>query len=69
MDNKNSFWQSEKGKAAIKLGLWMIFIFVLIAIVIFSERNNSNNVINDTPNNENEEVETPTYESLKIVVP
>ena len=62
MDNKNSFWQSEKGKAAIKLGLWMIFIFVLIAIVIFSERNNSNNVINDTPNNENEEVETPTYE-------
>ena len=62
MDNKNSFWQSEKGKAAIKLGLWMIFIFVLIAIVIFSERDNSNNVINDTPNNENEEVETPTYE-------
>lgn len=62
MDNKNSFWQSEKGKATIKLGLWMIFIFVLIAIVIFSERDNSNNVINDTPNNENEEVETPTYE-------
>lgn len=55
MENKNSFWQSERGKAAIKLGLWMIFIFILIAVVIFSEQGNRNYMEpNDTPNNEEE---------------
>lgn len=64
MDNKNNFWQSEKGKAAIKLGLWMIFIIILIVIVIFSERNNVSDDINniDTPTDGNTEVETPVYE-------
>lgn len=38
MKDNNGFWQSEKGKAAIKLGLWMIFIVVLIVIVIISEQ-------------------------------
>ena len=36
MENKNTFWQSERGKAIIKLGLWMIFIVILIAVVICS---------------------------------
>ena len=40
MNNKGSFFQTERGKAAIKLGLWMVVIFILIAIVLFSERQN-----------------------------
>lgn len=42
MKDNNGFWQSEKGKAAIKLGLWMIFIVVLIVIVIISEQGTTN---------------------------
>ena len=61
MDNKNNFWQSEKNKAAIKLGLWIIFIFILIVFVIFQERNNTNNDINK-PNDNNEEIDTPVYD-------
>ena len=50
MENKNTFWQSERGKAIIKLGLWMIFISILIAVVIFSD--NSSEDIKLTPTEE-----------------
>ena len=33
MENDNNFWQTERGKALIKLGAWMIFIIALIVFV------------------------------------
>ena len=58
MDKKNTFWQTERGKAAIKLILWAIFIVILIVIVLFSERD----IIREQFNNSGEDnttVETP----------
>lgn len=54
--NKNTFWQTEKGKAAIKLGLWGIFIIILIIFVLFSRKDetdiNTENT-NQTPIEDN----------------
>jgi len=47
---QNSFWQTERGKSLIKLGLWMIFI---LAIIIFAYTNKND----ETVNNENKEIE------------
>ena len=57
----NSFWQTEKGKATIKLVLWMIFIIILIIIVLVSERDSINLPVenNQTPT---DEVETENYD-------
>ena len=61
MEN-NNFWQTERGKAIIKLGGWFIFIIALIIFVLVSEKNANNNVIDDT-NSDKDEV-TETYEFL-----
>ena len=67
MDNKNTFWQSERGKAIIKLGLWMIFIVILIAVVIFSDTR-SNDIelppAEETPNTETENYEFVNYNDM-----
>lgn len=67
MDNKNTFWQSERGKAIIKLGLWMIFIVILIAVVIFSDTG-SNDIelppAEETPNTETENYEFVNYNDM-----
>ena len=56
---KNSFWQTERGKSLIKLGLWLIFI---LAIIIFAYTNKND----ETVNNENKEIEEKeTYEFKK----
>lgn len=63
MDNKqNNFWQSEKGKAAIKLALWMIFIVILIIIVLVSERDNIHLPVDDGSNVTTPEPEPENYE-------
>ncbi len=56
----NNFWQTEKGKATIKLGLWMVFIAILIVVVLVSERDSINLPVEDdsTPS----ETETENYE-------
>ena len=51
MEN-NNFWQTERGKALIKLGAWMIFIIALIVFVLVSERNADDNILDDPNNNE-----------------
>ena len=51
MEN-NNFWQTERGKALIKLGAWMIFIIALIIFVLVSERNADDNILDDPNNNE-----------------
>ena len=61
MEN-NNFWQTERGKAIIKLGGWFIFIIALIIFVLVSEKNANNNVIDDT--NSNKDEVTETYEFL-----
>ena len=61
MEN-NNFWQTERGKAIIKLGGWFVFIIALIIFVLVSEKNANNNVIDDT-NSDKDEV-TETYEFL-----
>ena len=67
MDNKNTFWQSERGKTIIKLGLWMIFIVILIAVVIFSDTR-SNDIelppAEETPNTETENYEFVNYNDM-----
>ncbi len=56
---QNSFWQTERGKSLIKLGLWLIFI---LAIIIFTYTNKND----ETVNNENKEIEEKeTYEFKK----
>lgn len=56
---QNSFWQTERGKSLIKLGLWLIFI---LAIIIFAYTNKND----ETVNNENKEIEEKeTYEFKK----
>ena len=64
MENDNNFWQSERGKALIKLGAWCIFIIALIVVVVVSENNSSYNEEEDVPKeNEGENVNPePTYE-------
>lgn len=47
---QNSFWQTERGKAIAKLGLWLVFI---LALIIFALVNKNDNTINK----ENEETE------------
>ena len=62
MEN-NNFWQTERGKALIKLGAWMIFIIALIVFVLVSERNADDNILDDPNNNEvNNNEPTETYE-------
>ena len=62
MEN-NNFWQTERGKALIKLGAWMIFIVALIIFVLVSERNADDNILDDPNNNEvNNNEPTETYE-------
>lgn len=58
MDKKNTFWQTERGKAAIKLILWAIFIVILIVIVLFSERDTIREQFNNS-GEDNTTVETP----------
>ncbi len=66
---KQSFWQSEKGKAAVKLGLWMIFIIILVVIVIFSEQNNSLEIdstsLTEEENNTEVEYEFKSYSQMQ----
>lgn len=40
---QNSFWQTERGKAIVKLGLWLVFI---LALIIFALVNKNDNTIN-----------------------
>lgn len=61
MEN-NNFWQTERGKALIKLGAWMIFIIALIVFVLVSEKNADDNILDDTNNNEVNNEPTETYE-------
>ena len=58
MDKKNTFWQTERGKAAIKLILWAIFIVILIVIVLFSERDTIREQFNNS-GEDNTTVEAP----------
>ena len=68
MENKNTFWQSERGKAIIKLGLWMIFIVILIAVVIFSDTSSEDIKLTpteeETPNTETENYEFVNYNDM-----
>lgn len=68
MNNKNTFWQSERGKAIIKLGLWMIFIVILIAVVIFSDTSSEDIKLTpteeETTNTETENYEFTNYNDM-----
>lgn len=59
MNTNNGFWQTDRGKALIKLLLWMVFIVILIVLVIVSERN-ANSEILDVDKPENNVTDTPS---------
>ena len=59
MNTNNGFWQTDRGKALIKLLLWMVFIVILIVLVIASERN-ANSEILDVDKPENNVTDTPS---------
>lgn len=64
MENNNSFWKTERGKALIKLIAWFIFIAALIVFVFVSDRDYSNVVdepSNPTENTDNNSEETYTF--------
>ena len=72
MNTNNGFWQTDRGKALIKLLLWMVFIVILIVLVIVSERNANSeilgvdkpeNKVTDTPS-EPENVEYEAYNTM-----
>lgn len=72
MNTNNGFWQTDRGKALIKLLLWMVFIVILIVLVIVSERNANSEILDvdkpennvtDTPS-EPENVEYETYNTM-----
>ena len=72
MNTNNGFWQTDRGKALIKLLLWMVFIVILIVLAIASERNGNNEILDvdkpednvtDTPS-EPEKVEYETYNTM-----
>lgn len=72
MNTNNGFWQTDRGKALIKLLLWMVFIVILIVLVIVSERNANSEIlgvdkpennVTDTPS-EPENVEYEAYNTM-----
>ena len=58
MNTNNSFWQTDRGKALMKLLLWMVFIVILIVLVIVSEKNDNSDIL-DTDKPENNVTDTP----------
>ena len=58
MNTNNGFWQTDRGKALIKLLLWMVFIVILIALAIVSERNGNSEIL-DVDKPENNATDTP----------
>lgn len=72
MNTNNGFWQTDRGKALIKLLLWMVFIVILIVLAIVSERNGNSEILDvdkpgnnatDTPS-EPENVEYEAYNTM-----
>ena len=59
MNTNNGFWQTDRGKALIKLLLWMVFIVILIVLVIVSERNTNSEIL-DVDKPENNVTDTPS---------
>ena len=57
MQNNNSFWKTEKGKALIKLIGWLIFIVLLIIFIVFSENSNQDSDINAGNESNTDEIE------------
>ena len=58
MNTNNGFWQTDRGKALIKLLLWMVFIVILIVLAIVSERNGNSEIL-DVDKPENNATDTP----------
>ena len=58
MNTNNGFWQTDRGKALIKLLLWMVFIVILIVLAIVSERNGNSEIL-DVDKPENNTTDTP----------
>ena len=58
MNTNNGFWQTDRGKALIKLLLWMVFIVILIVLAIASERNGNSEIL-DVDKPENNATDTP----------
>ena len=59
MNINNGFWQTDRGKALIKLLLWMVFIVILIVLAIVSERNGNSEIL-DVDKPENNATDTPS---------
>lgn len=59
MNTNNGFWQTDRGKALIKLLLWMVFIIILIVLAIVSERNGNSEIL-DVDKPENNATDTPS---------
>ena len=59
MNTNNGFWQTDRGKALIKLLLWMVFIVILIVLAIVSERNRNSEIL-DVDKPENNATDTPS---------
>lgn len=51
---QNSFWQTERGKAIVKLGLWLVFILALIIFALVNK--NDNTIIKENEETEEKEV-------------
>ena len=62
MDNKNDFWQTPRGKAALKLIVWAILITVLIVVVLFSNKNTIKEQFNNNDNASTTTKEEPKEE-------
>ena len=73
MNTNNGFWQTDRGKALIKLLLWMVFIVILIVLAIVSERNGNSEILDvDKPENKatdtQSEPENVEYEAYNTMI-
>lgn len=68
MQNNNSFWKTEKGKALIKLIGWLIFIVLLIIFIVFSENSNQDSDINAGNESNTDEIEKNLIISKSILL-
>lgn len=67
---KKEYWQSEQGKALIKLGFWVIFIAIIYIIAITGSNTKTDNNNNNKPelNSNKEEIKYSNYSYVYNIV-
>lgn len=65
MENNNSFWQTESGKATIKFGGWFVFIIVIFIIFAIPGRNNEEKKVTEEPKKDSEKYTFKEYDEMQ----